>query len=136
MSTEELEVALSRPWSFRVEWTAHGDYLARVAEVDWCSGSAATADAAIDAARAALIDYLTYALEAGAPIPEPKRYNPRYSGRFQVRIPKWLHQALVDRAEREQCSLNQLVSTLLSTAIGGDREARHGDAARSRNVGR
>ncbi len=47
----------------------------------------------------------------------------KYSGKFTVRLPKSLHQALVDRAEKEGVSLNLFVTNALSrtTAMAGRR---------------
>jgi hypothetical protein len=43
----------------------------------------------------------------------------KFSGKFTVRLPKSLHQALVDRAEREGVSLNLFVTNALSSTVGG-----------------
>jgi predicted HicB family RNase H-like nuclease len=40
-----------------------------------------------------------------------------FSGKFTVRLPKSLHQALVDRAEREGVSLNLFVTNALSRTV-------------------
>ena len=60
------------------------------------------------------------------PVPAKKGANPRsadsYSGRFLVRMPKWLHADLASAAERQQVSLNRLVTEILAGAVGrGDR---------------
>jgi predicted HicB family RNase H-like nuclease len=39
------------------------------------------------------------------------------SGRFNVRVPVDLHQALVDEAERQGVSLNTLVITMLAGGV-------------------
>ena len=41
----------------------------------------------------------------------------KYSGKFTVRLPRSLHQALVDRAEREGVSLNLFVTNALSRNV-------------------
>jgi hypothetical protein len=41
----------------------------------------------------------------------------KYSGKFTVRLPKSLHQALVERAEREGVSLNLFVTNALSRTV-------------------
>lgn len=41
----------------------------------------------------------------------------KYSGKFTVRLPKSLHQALVDRAAREGVSLNLFVTNALSRTV-------------------
>jgi hypothetical protein len=43
----------------------------------------------------------------------------KYSGKFTVRLPKSLHQLLVDRAEKEGVSLNLFVTNALSRTVGG-----------------
>ena len=40
-----------------------------------------------------------------------------YSGQFVQRLPKSLHQQLVQRAESEGVSLNQLATTLLAQGL-------------------
>ena len=61
--------------------------------------------------------WIATALEDGLPVPEP-RGEESYSGKFIVRVPKSLHNRLVERAEREEISLNQFVSTVLAGAVG------------------
>jgi hypothetical protein len=41
----------------------------------------------------------------------------KFSGKFTVRLPKSLHQALVDRAEKEGVSLNLFVTNALSSRV-------------------
>jgi hypothetical protein len=41
----------------------------------------------------------------------------KFSGKFTVRLPKSLHQALVERAEREGVSLNLFVTNALSRTV-------------------
>jgi antitoxin HicB len=48
------------------------------------------------------------------PLPEPKM---RFSGQFNVRVPRDLHRQLVRKAEEEGVSLNALVTYLLSQSI-------------------
>ncbi len=55
--------------------------------------------------------------EGGDPIPLPS-YPPDYSGKFNVRLPKSLHQDLAEAAEREGVSLNQYVTAVLAGAVG------------------
>lgn len=41
----------------------------------------------------------------------------KFSGKFTVRLPRSLHQALVDRAEKEGVSLNLFVTNALSRTV-------------------
>lgn len=52
--------------------------------------------------------------EDGAEIPEPTGIASRYSGKFQLRLPKSLHRDLAEQAEREGLSLNAWVNYLLA----------------------
>lgn len=46
----------------------------------------------------------------------------QYSGKFTVRLPRSLHQALVDRAEKEGVSLNLFVTNALSRTVAGSKK--------------
>jgi antitoxin HicB len=56
-------------------------------------------------------------LEEGVVIPEPASAEEDYSGKFLVRIPKSLHRELAQRAKQNDISLNQLVTSLLSSGL-------------------
>ncbi len=59
------------------------------------------------------------ALERGWKIPVPPVEEVKtYSGKFNVRLPRYLHRELVEFAEREGTSLNQLVVALLAKGTG------------------
>jgi antitoxin HicB len=64
----------------------------------------------------ALRGWLEVSLEDGETIPEP-RTEEEYSGKFVVRVPRSLHRQLVEEAEREGVSLNQLVNVALASAV-------------------
>lgn len=66
-----------------------------------------------DAMRA----WIETALEDGQPIAEPRQHT-EYSGKFVLRVSRTLHRQLVEAAEAEGVSLNQLCSTLLAQAVG------------------
>lgn len=60
------------------------------------------------------------------------------SGRWLQRVPRTLHRDLIRLAERERVSLNQLVASLLSEAVGArkpkTRPDGHGGMLRPRRV--
>lgn len=67
-------------------------------------------------------NWLEIAIEKGWNIPEPEEENleiREYSGRFNVRLPKYLHRRAVEWAEKEGTSLNKLVVSFISEGIGG-----------------
>lgn len=63
--------------------------------------------------REIFIDYI----KAGVEIPEPERKDEEYSGKFVIRVPKYLHKELVDEAKKNRVSLNQFVLSLLAKGV-------------------
>ena len=88
-------------------------YYARVLELDGCQSDGDTFDEAYSNLREAMRGYLETKIENGIKIPIPQSIQD-YSGKFVVRIPKSLHQALAIEAEREGISLNQYALYKLS----------------------
>lgn len=58
-----------------------------------------------------------YYLENNIKIPLPPKTED-YSGKFVLRLPKYLHQELVEKAKEEEVSLNTFCVSLLSQKIG------------------
>jgi len=56
-------------------------------------------------------------LKEGVEIPEPKGKLEDYGGKILVRLPKFLHKALVEQAGENGISLNQHISALLSAGV-------------------
>jgi predicted RNase H-like HicB family nuclease len=54
------------------------------------------------------------------PLPKPKT---RFSGQFNVRVPRDLHRELVRKADEEGVSLNALVTYLLSQSVKMEKAA-------------
>ena len=75
-----------------------------------------TPEEAADMIQDALGAWLEVALEDGRPIPEPQT-TAAYSGRFVVRVPRTLHQQLVEAAEQEGVSLNQFINVALAGRV-------------------
>ncbi|MFW6333449.1 MAG: toxin-antitoxin system HicB family antitoxin [Thermodesulfobacteriota bacterium] len=64
-----------------------------------------------------------YYLEEGLEIPEPEEERDNYSGRFVLRVPKYLHKELAQSARKNEVSLNHYVNTLLAMNFQSDRLA-------------
>ena len=62
-------------------------------------------------------DIFTDYIKSGVEIPEPERQDVEYSGKFVVRVPKYLHRELVLEAKRNSVSLNQFVLSLLAKGV-------------------
>lgn len=83
-------------------------FLGKILELDGCQSTGDTLDELYECLNEAMEGYIEVKLENNLPIPLPERTE-NYSGRFNVRLPKSLHQRLAIQAEEEGVSLNQLV---------------------------
>jgi RNA polymerase sigma-B factor len=101
----------------------HTRWTATVEELPGCTSRGDTADEALAGLRAAMETWLTAAIAENREIPQPgqdvgkSRASHSYSGRFLVRMPKPLHEELARAAEKEQISLNRLVTDVLASAV-------------------
>lgn len=105
-------------------------WTARVEELPGCEARDETADGAARAISQVMEDWVAAALEKGATVPEPRR-APSQSGRLLLRIPQGLHAELAHKADREEVSLNGLITGMLAGAVGWQREgvSEHSHAA-------
>jgi predicted HicB family RNase H-like nuclease len=92
-------------------------FYGRILELDGCQSTGDTLEELYDGLNEAMEGYLEVKLENGLAIPIPEKTED-YSGKFNVRLPKSLHQRLVIEANKEGVSLNQLVLYKLSQNIG------------------
>lgn len=83
-------------------------FYGRILELDGCQSTGDTIEELYESLNEALEGYLEVKIENGLPIPEPVNTE-GYSGKFNVRLPKSLHQRLTIEAEMEGVSLNTLV---------------------------
>lgn len=93
-----------------------GGYVAEIEDLPGCITEGETSEEAIrrlDNARSA---WIQTAYEDGTEIPLP-RTDEEYSGKFMVRIPRYLHRRLAEKARREGVSLNQYVESILSAGV-------------------
>ncbi len=94
-----------------------GGYYARYVEFGTSAhGDGAMITEAVESAREGLEAVLEVMLEHDDRIPEPLSQK-NYSGKFNVRVPRSLHQALVEEAEAEGISLNMLIVNHLSKSL-------------------
>lgn len=88
-------------------------FYGRILELDGCQSTGDTLQELYENLNEAMEGYLEVKLEKGLPVPVPQKME-SYSGKFNIRIPKSLHQRLAIEAEKENVSLNQLVLYKLS----------------------
>ena len=91
-----------------------GGYVAEIEDLPGCLTDGETISEVTEKIDAARHNWIESAYEDGVSIPLP-RTEQEYSGKFVVRIPKYLHRQLAEQASREGISLNQYVEALLSS---------------------
>ncbi|MEW5871294.1 MAG: toxin-antitoxin system HicB family antitoxin [Chloroflexota bacterium] len=120
MTTTNVDEYLQRPYTFEIvkdETEGYAGWFGRVVELPGCMTQADSFAELQTMLEDAMRAWIETALEQGLPIPEP-RDTQEYSGKFVVRLPRWLHRELVESAEREGVSLNSLVSVALAKSVG------------------
>lgn len=104
-----------------------GGYVAEFPDLPGCLTQGKTLTEVVMMASEARELWIEDAYERGLNIPDPS-YPEEYSGKFNLRLPKSLHRALAESAERDGVSLNQYVVMLLAR---GDAEERAAGGARA-----
>lgn len=92
-----------------------GDFVIEVPDLAGCAADGRTPNEAFENLHSAMRSWIESRIAAGLEVPEPRSADD-YSGRFLVRMPKYLHERLSRQAEVEDVSLNQYVVSLLSEA--------------------
>lgn len=105
------------PYTVTIRKDDEGDFVARIAELPGCIAHGENESSAIENLRSVQRLWIDEALSAGNAIPEPEDDTGLPSGKWVQRVPRRLHRGLVELARRENVSLNQLVTSMLSEAI-------------------
>jgi len=102
-----------------------GKWVAAAEELPDCTSRGDTAEEAIAGLKDAMAEWISAALREGRDIPEP-RTAASHSGRLLLRMPRTLHAALTQAAERENVSLNQFITDSLASVVGWRRASGDG----------
>jgi predicted RNase H-like HicB family nuclease len=94
-----------------------GDFVAEVQELAGCVSHGKDPAEAWNNVREVQRAWIEERLESGDPIPEPQPEEDLPSGKWVQRVPRTLHKRLSEAAKQECVSLNQLVTSLLSSAL-------------------
>lgn len=114
----EVERYMALPYRIELIPDPEG-WFVKLPDLPGCMSQGETPEEAIGMIRDAQRLWLTVALEDGDCIPEPSTDDDggKYSGRFNVRVPRRVHRDLVHAAEAEGVSLNMYVATALTRAV-------------------
>ena len=119
-----LEYFLQLEYSLNIIADPDGGYVVLFPDLPGCITQGDTLQEAIYMAEDARAGWIETEYErSNGDIPMPS-YPVEYSGKFNVRLPKSLHQALSESAERDGVSLNQYVVMLLARGEAEDRITR------------
>lgn len=112
---KNLKYYLSLKYTARIKRNSDGSYFAEIEELPGCMTEADTKEDVLEMLDDAKKAWLEIALARNITIPEPQEDN--FSGKFNVRVPKFLHRKLAYRAKNEGVSLNTLITTTLASSI-------------------
>jgi antitoxin HicB len=109
----QVQEIMKRPYRKVISGDADEGFLIEVPDLPGCMTAGETMEEAVGMLPEAMTAWLESVLLAGEAVPEPTVIS-EYSGRVLVRMPKTLHQQLIERAEAEGVSANQLAVALLA----------------------
>lgn len=94
-------------------------FFIKVKELTGCMSVGDTLDEAYSMIKDAMESWLSVAIDEDDFIPEPEIWaQKKYSGKFVVRTPTYLHKELSEKAEENGVSLNTYAVSLLSRRCG------------------
>ena len=121
---KDLEYYMNLPYKIEIEPIPEdegGGYVARLPEVGrfTLAGDGDTPAEAMRSLNKIKKVMFKEWLEQGISIPEPERepFIEEYSGKFVLRLPKYLHLKLSQEAKKNGVSLNQFVISLLASGV-------------------
>ena len=118
-TNKNLDYYLRLQYKYTLYPAEEGGYVIEIPDLPGCISQGETVEEAVAMIEDAKRGWIETALEQGINITEPTAMvSADYSGKFNVRVPKSLHKALVEKAKTENVSLNQLIIYHLSKSIG------------------
>jgi predicted HicB family RNase H-like nuclease len=104
----------TRDYFYSVVWSEEDEaFIGRVLEFPSLAAHGSTQTKALSEIRSVVEHAIDDLVESGEEAPRPLNKRP-YSGKLNVRLPKYLHRHLAIEAAEEGVSLNQLISTKLA----------------------
>jgi len=115
---KKLRDYMKLPYTVMLRRDEEGDFIARIKELEGCVADGQDEIEALGNLEKVKELWIETALKANQAIPLPDEDEDLPSGKFLTRVPRSLHKSLIDIAQREGVSLNQLVTVTLSEAAG------------------
>lgn len=114
---KDFDYYMTLPYKIVLLPSPEGGYGVEIPDLPGCISQGETLAEAMSMIEDAKRAWIEIALTDQLTIPEPLRGGAEFSGKFIVRVPKSLHQELVQKARAENVSLNQLATYLLSSGV-------------------
>lgn len=112
---KSLDYYLQLQYTIRLKKNLDNSYFAEIEELPGCITEGDTEEESLAMIEDAKKAWLQVALERKVSIPEPAADE--YSGKFNIRLPKFLHRQLAYKAKQENVSLNTLITTTLASGL-------------------
>jgi antitoxin HicB len=102
-------------------------FIALAPDLPGCSAFGETGEEALHELQDAIKAWIGAAQKAGNPIPPPSPHRPEElpSGRILARLPKTLHAQLIERAARDNTSLNTCLVMVITKGLAEDPRIDH-----------
>lgn len=110
-----IKYYLNLDYTLRLKQNGDGSFFAEIEELPGCMSEGDTKEEALEMIEDAKKAWIAVALKRKINIPEPQKDD--FSGKLNVRMPKFLHRKLSYKAREEGISLNTLISTTLASAL-------------------
>ncbi|MCI7478392.1 MAG: type II toxin-antitoxin system HicB family antitoxin [Selenomonadales bacterium] len=115
---KDLSYYMNLPYNMIMERAEDGGWMGYLLELKGCTAEADSREELLRELDHAKLNWIEDALDEERYIPEPLK-SEGYSGKFNLRIPKSLHQKLAIAARQEGVSLNQMALYLISNGLSG-----------------
>lgn len=112
---KNLKYYFNLDYTIRLKQNEDSSYFVEIEELPGCMSEGDTEEEALKMIEDAKKAWISVALKRKIKIPEPAKDE--FSGKLNVRMPKFLHRKLSYKAKKEGVSLNTLISTTLSSAV-------------------
>lgn len=112
---KNLKYYFNLDYTIRLKQNEDGSFFAEIEELPGCMSEGDTKVEALRMIEDAKKAWITVALKRKINIPEPEKDE--FSGKLNVRMPKFLHRKLSYKAKEEGVSLNTLISTTLASTV-------------------
>lgn len=112
---KNLKYYLSLDYTIRLKQNEDGSFFAEIEELPGCMSEGDTKMEVLEMIEDAKRAWITIALKRKINIPEPEKDE--FSGKLNVRMPKFLHRKLSYKSKQEGVSLNTLISTTLASTV-------------------